>query len=116
MTAIRRRISTPFSGVSGTPATVAEPEVGAMRVPSARTVVVFPAPFGPSSPNTSPWPTSNETSRKATRSPKRLVSRLTASAGVSLSGVDVLTSLSIMPVRSAVVTPGGVRAGVAAQG
>jgi len=33
MTAIRRRISTPFSGVSGRRATVAEPEVGAMRGP-----------------------------------------------------------------------------------
>ena len=44
------------------PATVAEPEVGAMSVPSVRTVVVFPAPFGPRKPNTSPWPTSNETS------------------------------------------------------
>ena len=47
MIAIRRRISTPFSGVSGIPATVAEPEVGAMSVPSVRTVVVLPAPFGP---------------------------------------------------------------------
>ena len=54
MIAIRRRISTPFSGVSGIPATVAEPEVGASRVPSVRTVVVLPAPFGPRKPNTSP--------------------------------------------------------------
>ena len=62
MIAIRRRISTPFSGVSGSPATVAEPEVGAMSVPSVRTVVVFPAPFGPRKPKTSPWPISKETS------------------------------------------------------
>ena len=54
MIAIRRRISTPFSGVSGIPATVAEPEVGAMSVPSVRTVVVLPAPFGPRNPKTSP--------------------------------------------------------------
>jgi hypothetical protein len=46
MIAIRRRISTAFSGLSRTPATVAEPELGAMRVLSVRTVVVFPAPFG----------------------------------------------------------------------
>jgi len=58
MIEIRRRISTPLSGVSGMPATVAEPEVGAMSVPSARTVVVFPAPFGPRKPNTSPGATS----------------------------------------------------------
>ena len=66
MTAIRRRISTPFSGVSGIPATVAEPAVGSMSVPSVRTVVVLPAPFGPRKPKTSPRPTSNETSSKAT--------------------------------------------------
>jgi hypothetical protein len=50
MTAIRRRISIPFSGMSGTPATVAEPEVGESRVPSVRTMVVLPAPFGPRNP------------------------------------------------------------------
>ena len=71
MIAIRRRISTPFPGVSGIPATVAEPEVGAMSVPRVRTVVVFPAPFGPRNPKTSPWPTSNEMSSKATLSPNR---------------------------------------------
>ena len=40
-------------GDSG-PATVAVPEVGAMSVPNVRTVVVFPAPFGPRNPKTSP--------------------------------------------------------------
>ncbi len=54
MIATRRRISTPFSGVSGIPATVADPELGAMSVPRVRTVVVLPAPFGPRKPNTSP--------------------------------------------------------------
>jgi hypothetical protein len=73
MIEIRRRIATPLPGVRGNPATVADPEVGATSVPSVRTVVVFPAPFGPRNPNTSPWPTSKETSRKATRSPKRLL-------------------------------------------
>jgi hypothetical protein len=43
-----------FSGVSDIPATVAEPDVGAMSVPSVRTVVVFPAPFGPRNPKISP--------------------------------------------------------------
>ena len=85
MIAIRRRISTPFSGVSGIPATVAEPDVGAMSVPSVRTVVVLPAPFGPRKPNTSPRPTSNETSSKATRSPNRLLSPTTDTAGAALA-------------------------------
>ena len=35
-----------MSGVKGMPATLAEPDVGAISVPSVRTVVVFPAPFG----------------------------------------------------------------------
>ena len=65
------------------PATVAVPEVGAISVPSVRTVVVFPAPFGPRKPKTSPWATSKETSEKAVRWPKRLVSRSTTRAGWS---------------------------------
>ena len=84
MIEIRRRISAPFPGLSGSPATEAEPEVGANSVPSVRTVVVFPAPFGPRNPKTSPWPTSNERSWNATRSPKRLVRPLTDSAGEPL--------------------------------
>ena len=47
MIEIRRRISAPFSGVSGIPATVAEPEVGAISVPSVRTVVVLPGAVRP---------------------------------------------------------------------
>src|SRR4029453_15003510 len=88
MIEIRRRISTPFSGVSGIPATVADPEVGAMRAPSVRTVVVLPAPFGPRKPKTSPKPISRETSSNATRSPKRLPRPWTESAGVSLIPSD----------------------------
>ena len=81
MIAIRRRISTPFSGASAIPATVAEPPLGAISVPSVRTVVVLPAPLGPRKPNTSPWAISNETPSKAVRSPKRLVRRSAESAG-----------------------------------
>ena len=54
MIEIRDRIAGPFSALSGIPATIAEPEVGAISVPSVRTVVVLPAPFGPRKPNTSP--------------------------------------------------------------
>ncbi len=43
------------------PATDAEPEVGRTRVVSTPIVVVFPAPFGPSSPKTSPGATSKLT-------------------------------------------------------
>jgi hypothetical protein len=73
MIEMRCRISVPLSGVRGTPATTAVPEVGAIRVPSVRTVVVLPAPLGPRKPNTSPEAMVKETSSKAVRSPKRLV-------------------------------------------
>ena len=65
------------------PATTAEPAVGAISVPSVRTVVVLPAPFGPRNPNTSPHPTLNETSARAVRSPKRLVRWLTSIAAAA---------------------------------
>jgi hypothetical protein len=54
MIEILERIAEPFLALNGIPATMADPELGAMRVPSARTVVVLPAPLGPRKPNTSP--------------------------------------------------------------
>src|SRR4051812_23190977 len=81
MIEIRRRISTPFSGASAIPATVADPDVGASSVPSVRTVVVLPAPLGPRKPKTSPWPISNETSSNATLSLKRLLGFAAEGAG-----------------------------------
>src|SRR5258706_1958666 len=95
MIEIRWRIATPFSGVSGMLATVAEPEVGAMRVPSVRTVVVFPAPFGPRKPKTSPRSTANETSSKAMRSPNRFDSWLTESARALLLLADIVTPIPL---------------------
>jgi hypothetical protein len=68
------------AGIGVAPAQVVL-QVGAMSVPSVRTVVVFPAPFGPRKPNTSPWPISKETSSNATRSPKRLPRPRTEIAG-----------------------------------
>ena len=54
------------------PATRAVPLVGRLRVVIIRTVVVLPAPLGPSSPSTEPSGTTNETSSTASVSPKRL--------------------------------------------
>src|ERR1700680_2037749 len=84
MIEMRWRISGPLSDVSGMPAMLAEPEVGAISVPRVRTVVVFPAPFGPRKPNTSPGATVNDTSWNAVRSPKRLGSRSPYKAGDSI--------------------------------
>jgi len=68
-------------GTERMPATMADPEVGAMSVPRVRTVVVLPAPLGPRNPKTSPRATSKDTSENAVRSPKRLVRWLTTRAG-----------------------------------
>src|SRR5438552_5345297 len=46
-----------------------------------RKVVVFPAPFGPSRPKTSPRSTENDTSRQAGRPPNDLVSPFASIAG-----------------------------------
>ena len=54
MIEMRARIAGPFAALNGTPATVADPKVGAISVPSVLTVVVLPAPLGPRKPNTSP--------------------------------------------------------------
>ena len=90
MTEIRRRISTPLSGVSGMPATVAEPDVGAMSVPRVRTVVVLPAPFGPEAEHFSVAEFKRDV-LNAVRLPIRLVSRSAVSAGPLLTppAVDV---------------------------
>src|SRR5690606_27295896 len=44
-------------------------------------VVVFPAPFGPRNPNTSPRPTENVTPSTATKSPKRRTRPTASTAG-----------------------------------
>jgi hypothetical protein len=51
------------------PATVAEPEVGGSNVMSILMVVVLPAPFGPSRPNTSPGLTSSVSASTAVTDP-----------------------------------------------
>jgi hypothetical protein len=54
MIEIRARIAGPLVAFRGIPATVADPDVAVISVPKVLTVVVFPAPFGPRNPNTSP--------------------------------------------------------------
>src|ERR1051325_5451092 len=55
------------------PQMVTVPAVGRMRPTSMRMVVVFPAPFGPRKPNTSPGWRSNETLSTIVRLPMTLV-------------------------------------------
>ena len=88
--------------VSGMPATVAEPDVGIIRVPRVRTVVVLPAPFGPRKPNISARSTSNDTFWKAIRSPKCLLRPLTESAGAPAGWPSVGSGVkNTVPRRSA---------------
>ena len=51
------------------PAIVARPEVGRNKPSNSRIVVVFPEPFGPSSPKTSPRRISSDKSSSATTWP-----------------------------------------------
>ena len=57
--------------VIGSPATVTAPPSRSSRPAIIEIVVVFPAPFGPSSPYVSPAPIPNPTPSTATISPKR---------------------------------------------
>ena len=66
--------------------------MGVSRPVSIRTVVVFPAPLGPSSPNTSPGFTSKVSPSTAVRSPKRLA-RPTTSMPLTQS---IVTSTNLL--------------------
>ena len=72
------------------PLTVALPAVGEMSPASIRTVVVLPAPFGPSRPKISPSPTVKAMSctavrrRKSLRRPSTTIMRLILAAGARL--------------------------------
>src|SRR5262245_4968843 len=76
---MRRRSSLP----SGRPSRRIAPESGAMMSISIRMRVVFPAPFGPSRPNTSPGRTSKVMSSTATVAAYVLRRREKRSAGMS---------------------------------
>src|SRR5215471_10929142 len=56
-----------------------------MRVDRTPSVVVLPAPFGPSKPTISPGPTSKEISSRTGRLPRSATSRLTEMAGEAVT-------------------------------
>ena len=68
---MRRRAST-GSSATDSPSISAAPRSGAIRVVSMRSVVVLPAPLGPSRPVTTPSAAEKETSSTAVTLPKRL--------------------------------------------
>ena len=67
----RVRISQRSLARRPSPSTAALPASGRSSVARMRNSVVFPAPSGPMNPNSSPGPTSNDTSSSAASSPKR---------------------------------------------
>ena len=69
---MRRRVSSGCS-LTSNPSTVAVPLVAGRNPVKMRIVVVFPAPFGPKKPTTSPSAASNEAPDTAECRPKRLV-------------------------------------------
>ena len=66
------------------PATSAVPEVGGNSVVSIRIVVVFPAPFDPSSPKISRGAMARSSASTATSEPKRRVNSVVRSTGGSV--------------------------------
>src|SRR5437764_13195723 len=62
-------------------ATLTVPEEGPRYPVRMRKIVLFPEPFGPRSPTTSPAPTENETSRTASRGPYRFTRFSTRTMG-----------------------------------
>src|SRR5688500_2842584 len=68
------------------PATRASPSLGASSPMSMRIAVVFPAPFAPRKPKTSPTPTAKEMWSTATKLPKRRVRSRATMACVEVEG------------------------------
>src|SRR5262245_49094771 len=67
------------------PSTSALPVANGISPQSARMSVVFPDPFGPSSPNTSPRSTANDTSLTAVKSPNLMLAfSMESAAAISL--------------------------------
>src|SRR6516165_7083881 len=64
------------------------PRSGRSSPAMSRSVVVLPAPVGPSSTTNSPWPIDNERSRTASIAPKRLETALSAISATTTSFVE----------------------------
>src|SRR6267143_6358218 len=77
-----RRFTPAGSENTSTPATVADPPSAFRRTSRISTVVVFPAPFGPSMPKTSPGSTKKLIPRTASISPYRFRRSATCTIGV----------------------------------
>ena len=75
------------SRATSTPKIRASPASIGRSVASIRSIVVFPAPFGPRTPRISPWLTSRSMPSTARRAPKFFTSPLAWTAAVSVISV-----------------------------
>src|SRR5256714_13640572 len=95
-TTARRDRAATGSRRTSIPASTARPLVACTRVVSTPTVVVLPAPLGPSSPNTSPWDTPKDSPSTALTS--RFGYRLTSSTTSTARSVSVICALLLLVV------------------
>src|SRR5437763_1403439 len=95
-TTARRDRAATGSRRTSIPASTARPLVACTRVVSTPTVVVLPAPLGPSSPNTSPWDTPKDSPSTALTS--RFGYRLTSSTTSTARSVFVICALLLLVV------------------
>src|SRR5579871_3279378 len=100
---MRRRTST-GSRRRSAPATIAVPAVGSSSVVSMRSVVVFPAPFGPRNPTISPAFTSRSTPRTASTSPRLVLNVLASPTAEIIVPPDVRAPLGRAVASCAWVT------------
>lgn len=94
--------------MTSNPATLAEPIVGRSKVVSIFIVVLFPAPFGPSRPNTEPAATVKSTLLTAVKVPNRHVSAIVSMAGGILryvSWLDEIVLESTSPTSNICASP-----------
>ena len=97
-----RALTAPGSRVTSTPRTEIDPSSGWRSPSSISTVVVLPAPFGPSRPNTSPAATSKLTPSTALMSPYVLWTSSTRMTGTA-TVVVVVIGRSLSTARSGVL-------------
>src|SRR5690606_34768104 len=99
------RLTTSGSRTTSNPTTVAVPDVGSSKPHSMRMVVVFPEPFGPSSPKTSPRQITRSSPSTATIDPNVLRSFVASIATWPNAG-DAPATPVIAASRAAVAAKG----------
>ena len=101
---MRRRSAAPDALVSSTPSMVTDPWLGPMSPASILSVVVLPAPFGPSSATISEQWTVSETLSTTVRVPKRLDRAVATITRPCYTGRPRVTGGGVRPRQYAAVS------------